>query len=372
MKKHLLMIFALCVLLVLSSCAEVTDASDPESSATDTNEHISDADSLSENVSEESMSDEEQLIVHYFDVGQGDSVFIELPDDRCMLVDASISQFEQVIEQNIRDLGYDQIDYVVATHPHADHIGGMAHILNSFDIGCIYLPDVSAGTQTYINMAETILEKEIKANIAEAGVTVISESNLKAVFLAPFEIDEEDQNKNSAVLYLSYGESKFLFMGDADVDIEKQIGKVDCDVLKVGHHGSRTASDETFLRYASPRYAVISCGKDNSYGHPHQEATDRLSACGAEILRTDLLGDIIIVSDGKDITIGSKTNAPDESSAENGTMRWILNTNSKKIHEPTCKYVNDIADKNKAESEKTIRELLEEGYTACGSCKPHD
>lgn len=372
MKKHLLMIFVLCILLVLSSCGEVADAPYPESNVTNTDEPISEGDSLSEIASEENEPYEELLTVHYFDVGQGDAVFIELPDDRCMLIDASVSQFEQVIEQNIRALGYSQIDYVVATHPHADHIGGMTHILNSFDIGCIYLPDASAGTQTYINMAETILEKEIKANIAEAGVTVISESNLKAVFLAPFEIDAEDQNKNSAVLYLSYGESKFLFMGDADVDIEKQIGNVDCDVLKVGHHGSRTASDETFLRYASPRYAVISCGKDNSYGHPHKEATDRLSACGAEILRTDLLGDITIVSDGKDIKIGLKTNADAESSAENGTMHWILNTNSKKIHMPTCKYVNDIADKNKAESEKSIRELLQEGYTACGSCKPHD
>jgi len=372
-----LIVLAICMLFTFVSCVETQENVSDASSVNISDESSAELHSSPESSSEESLNSDEviqgksRLVVHYFDVGQGDSIFIELPDGRCMLIDASISQYEQTIEQNIHDLGYGKIDFVVATHPHADHIGGMAHILSSFEIGCIYMPNVSAGTKTYTDMVETILDRQIKAIVAEAGVAVLSEKDLKAVFLAPYEIDKDDQNKNSAVLYLSYGESSFLFMGDADVEIEEQIGKVDCDVLKVGHHGSRTASDEGFLRQASPDYAIISCGEGNSYGHPHKETLERLENCGAEILRTDLLGDIIISSDGTLITLETRTESND-SSENPEEKKWVLNTSSKKIHKPSCKHVKDIAEKNIAESNLTIEELMQDGYTTCGTCKPHD
>jgi len=362
-----LMLF--CVLLSFSSCIE-QDTNNSSSSITSPIE------------TEHGRND--GLVVHYLDVGQGDSIFIELPNGECMLIDASVSKYKEFIADSIKRYGYEQIDYVVATHNHADHIGGMTYILDTFEIGCIYLPDASAATQTYITMAETIIKNDIKAVIAQAGEVVIDEQELKAVFLAPFEIDENDQNKNSAVLYLSYGETSFLFMGDADIEIEQQIGKVDCDVLKVGHHGSRTASDSAFLEYASPTYAIISCGEGNSYGHPHKEAIDRLTYCGAQILRTDLLGTITIHSDGKDLTVAygkediefdntEESFEEDEIiSSETQSVKWILNTSSKKIHKPDCRHIKEISEKNKMESFSSIQELTEEGYTTCGTCKPQE
>jgi len=370
MKQTRLLSFLLliCLLLSFSSCFKQN-----------ANSSSSTTDSIETNIGQN-----DGLVVHYLDVGQGDSIFIELPNGECMLIDASVSKYKSFIADSIKRYGYEQIDYVVATHSHADHIGGMTYILDTFEIGCIYLPDASAATQTYITMAETIIENDIKAVIAQAGEVVIDEQELKAVFLAPFEIDENDQNKNSAVLYLSYGETSFLFMGDADIEIEQQIGKVDCDVLKVGHHGSRTASDSDFLEYASPMYAIISCGEGNSYGHPHQEAVDRLNACGAQILRTDLLGTITIHSDGKDLTVAYgkedieldnvEESIEDEEiiSSDTQSPKWILNTSSKKVHRTDCKHVMDISEKNKKESFASLQELFEEGYTACGTCKPQE
>ena len=209
--KIISLVLGLCMLLSLSACLDVATTQSFDTADT----VLSEGDSLSganpNNKIEIARDDD--LIVHYLDVGQGDSIFIEFPDNTCMLIDASIAQYEKKIESKIRQLGYSKIDYVIATHPHADHIGGMTHILNSFEIGCIYLPNVSASTKTYVKMAETILEKNIPANIAQAGVQILDKDGVRAKILAPYEIDDSDQNKNSAVLYISYEETSFLFMG---------------------------------------------------------------------------------------------------------------------------------------------------------------
>ena len=400
-KKIAAWLFALCLLFVFVSCADAPpgETGNGSSSAEGTS-------SIASSSGSESVSGEEShvpagegiLAVHYLDVGQGDSVFLELPNGQCMLIDASEAVYSGRIIEAIRSLSYDRIDYVIATHPHADHIGGIADVLKAFAIGCIYLPDVSASTATYIGMAETILDLGIEAKVAEKGVEVVSDGDLQATFLAPSAIDESDQNRNSAVLLLTYGKTRFLFMGDADTSVENSLsGSVACDVLKVGHHGSRTASGASFLLKAAPTYAVISCGRDNSYGHPHKEALQRLENSGATILRTDLSGTITIRSDGKDLTVelagvqlekdpaesAAESTAPAESSAaesseisaaESGTeeAKWVLNTSSKKIHRPDCRHVDTIAEQNRKESDLTIAELLQQGYTTCGTCKPTD
>lgn len=382
---------ALCLLLALTACAA---GSDNASHAIESSLSAAPSVSAAENLKP---AEEGILAVHYLDVGQGDSIFLELPNGQCMLIDASEAAYSKTIIETIRALSYDRIDYVIATHPHADHIGGMEDVLKAFSIGCIYLPDVSASTATYIGMAETILELDIEAKIAETGVEVLSEGDLHASFLAPYTIDESDQNRNSAVLLLTYGKTRFLFMGDADTTVENSIsGTVACDVLKVGHHGSRTASGTAFLLKAAPTYAVISCGRDNSYGHPHEEALQRLKDSGAKILRTDLSGTITIRSDGSNLIVelgsASQEKLPEslpqktdpaestslegsESSASEGgeaTVKWVLNTSSHKIHRPDCKYVITIAEHNRSESYQTIAELLQQGYTICGACKPAD
>lgn len=386
-KKTAALLLAVCMLLCMVSCVgEGSDSSPLNDSSVLTVEAVSQEESRA-------AAKEGVLAVHYLDIGQGDSIFLELPNGQCMLIDAAEKEYSETIIQAIRALSYDRIDYVIATHPHADHIGGMEDVLKAFSVGCIYMPDVSASTATYIGMAETILDLGIEAKIAEAGVTVISEGALYAEFLSPSQIDESDQNRNSAVLLLTYGETRFLFMGDADTTVENALdGTIACDVLKVGHHGSRTASGTSFLQRAAPAYAVISCGRNNSYGHPHVEAMRRLEDSGAEILRTDVSGTITIRSDGKDLTVelngmqqekdptesGTESNLPVESDetsdSENSieTVKWVLNTSSHKIHRPDCRAVDTIAEQNRAESGKTIAELLEEGYTTCGTCKPTD
>lgn len=364
-KKCLFFLLTLAVLLVAASCAPQTVGNDSSAVAVSS---VSSAES--------SPSGGPLLSVYYMDVGQGDSVFLELPNGKTMLIDASEAQYGQQIVNTICGLGHDSIDYVVATHPHSDHIGGMKTVLQSLQIGCVYMPDVSASTATYIGMANAILEREIPAEIAQAGTVVLKEEDLLLKFLAPITINDADQNQNSAVLYLQYGQTKFLFMGDADISIEESILPLEqCDVLKVGHHGSRTASGEAFLAQAKPRYAIISCGTGNSYGHPHDEALNRLKACGSEILRTDLLGTILVRSDGKDVTLVTEEPILSESLATDdstqASQHWVLNTSSKKIHYASCSAVESISEKNRMESDKTLDALLAEGYTACGICHPH-
>lgn len=398
LRRSLLLLLSLLILLSFVSCNMVMEqTSSSVSSVSAVSSHPEDSRSSqtesSITASEESdpIRTDALLTVHYFDVGQGDSIFIELPNSDCMLIDASESEYGRQIVDAIRALGYEKINYVIATHPHADHIGGMRKVLESFEIGCIYLPDVSANTSTYIKLAETILEKNIEAKIAQAGVTVFSDADisLRGELLSPKQINEKDQNQNSAVLFLTYGQNRFLFMGDADTEIENSLETdIRCDVLKVGHHGSRTASGSSFLSRAKPTYAIISCGEGNSYGHPHTEALERLVQSGATVLRTDLLGTIRVLSDGASIRVAYDEKAPSpppeqseastvseavsEGSAESAPTDalWVLNTSTKKIHFPYCRHVENISEQNYAKSSETLEALLAQGYTACGTCKP--
>ncbi|MCH5320916.1 MAG: MBL fold metallo-hydrolase [Eubacterium sp.] len=245
----------------------------------------------------------DSVVIHYLDVGQGDSEFIELPDGRCMLIDASTSEYSQTIINEIESFGYSTIDYVVATHPHADHIGGMSKVIDAFDIGEIYMPKASTTTKTFENLLTTISDKGLSVNTAKAGVEVYSDSTLEMEFLAPVGSDYKDLNNYSAVLKITYGSNSFLFMGDAEDVVEEELlqryyNSLEADVLKVGHHGSSSSSTVDFLAAVNPQYAVISCGVDNSYGHPHRETIKSLTDMGIEYYRTDKQGTITITCDG--------------------------------------------------------------------------
>lgn len=244
------------------------------------------------------------LTVHFLDVGQGDSEFIELPNGQCMLIDAAESEYSDDIVSTVEYLGYSEIDYLVATHPHADHIGGMAQVVKSFDIGEIYMPKAVTDTKTYENLLTVISDKNYAINTAVAGKTVYSDSQLEIEFLAPVGSDYNDLNDYCAVVKITYGENSFLFTGDAEELAEGEMmqndySSLDCDVLKVGHHGSSSSSSMEFLNAVSPKYAVISCGTGNSYGHPHSEALSRLAKAGAEVYRTDKEGTVTVTCDGK-------------------------------------------------------------------------
>ena len=195
----------------------------------------------------------------------------------------------------------------MATHPHADHIGGMADVVNGISIGKMFMPEASTNTKTYENLLSAVVANNIEVIVAKSGVRLMEDDDLLVYFLAPNSEEYEDLNDYSAVIEIIYGQNSFLFMGDASSLSEKEMidagFNVTADVLKIGHHGSRTSTGESFLAAVQPRHAVISCGAVNSYGHPHKETLEKLEDSGVNVLRTDEAGTIAIKSDGKEIQI---------------------------------------------------------------------
>ena len=247
-----------------------------------------------------------EMYVHFLDVGQGDAIFIELPNETTMLIDGGENYHGAAIVEYMKDCGYDMIDYLVATHPHADHIGSMAYIVRNFPVGSIYMPPVTANTSMYEKLLETIEKKNHKVHSAKAGVTVIKDEDcdFEAQVIAPLEIDKKNLNNSSAMIRLDYRESTFLFTGDAEKEELKTVkSDVSADVLKVGHHGSRNANPKDFLEKVDPQIAVISCGADNEYGHPHKETLEWLDQIGCDVYRTDQDQTVTVYTDGEQIGV---------------------------------------------------------------------
>lgn len=242
------------------------------------------------------------LRVHYLDVGQADSEFIELPDGKTMLIDAGNKDDGSSVVNYIKNLGYNTIDYLVATHPHEDHIGGMAAVINSFKIGQIYMPKVASATQTFEDLLTTIQDYGYSIVTAKAGVQIAPGINI----LSPGVGSDygTDLNDWSAVISITYGIKTFLFLGDAGTSPESSF-KIDVDVVKVAHHGSRTAYSDVLYKEWSPEIAIISVGDGNSYGLPDEEVISGLKAAGATLYRTDENGTIVLESDGSTIMVKS-------------------------------------------------------------------
>lgn len=247
---------------------------------------------------------EEDLKVHFIDVGQGDSIFIELPNDEVMLIDAGESSEEEKVYNYITDLGYNNIDYVVGTHPHTDHIGGLEYIINNISVENIYMPKAVSTSKTYESLLNTISSKNLKVKVAKANVNIISSDNFSVNIIAPNSESYSNLNNYSAVIKIDYYNNSFLFMGDAEVLSEEEItSDVQADVIKVGHHGSDSSSSLEFLNKVKPKYAIISVGTNNQYNHPYDSILSRYESIGAQVYRTDLDGTIVATSDGTNINI---------------------------------------------------------------------
>lgn len=308
--------------------------------------------------------------VSYIDVGQGDSEFIELPNGETLLIDAGTNETGKEAVNYIKSLGYTSIDYVVGTHPHEDHIGGLDDVINTFNIGKIYIPKITADTKTFEDVLDAIDSKGLTINTAKAGVTLVESEGLSVKILAPVSDSYSNTNDYSAVIKIIYGDTSFLFMGDAEELSESQItDDVSADVLKAGHHGSSTSTSETFLDKVSPSTAIISCGKDNSYGHPHKETIDKFNERGIKYYRTDQLGTITAISDGKNISINSSDLSSNNSVSPENSKNYVLNTNTKKIHLESCSSVKNMSDNNKSYTDNYDKAIAE-GYTPCGICRP--
>ena len=247
------------------------------------------------------------LKVHYLDVRQGDSIFIELPNNETMLIDAAESYQSENIINYLKNLNYQKIDYVIGTHPHTDHIGGLKNIINTFEIGKIYMPKVVSTTKTYESLLMAIKDKNLKINTAKAGTSIIDTDALKINILAPNNSTYTELNNYSVVTKITYGTTKFLFMGDAEKLSENEIKEnVTADVIKIGHHGSNTSSSIDFIKKVNAKYGIISVGLNNKYNLPKEETITNWENSGTKIYLTSTNGTIRASSDGTNIKIESE------------------------------------------------------------------
>lgn len=246
----------------------------------------------------------QDVVVKFFDVGQADSILVQSAGVN-MLIDAGTNNMGNTVVQNLKDLGITKINYLVGTHPHEDHIGGMDDVINNFEIGTIYMPKVQTNTKTFEDVLDAISNKGLTITTPEVGY-VFEVGNTKCeVMCAGTGTTEENSNLNlsSIVIRMVYGEESFLFMGDAEEKNETSRQWPQTTVLKVGHHGSDTSSSESFLNQVKPEISVISVGINNTYGHPKKTTLDKLNALETSIYRTDQNGTITITCDGTNCVV---------------------------------------------------------------------
>ena len=310
--------------------------------------------------------------VHFIDVGQADAALV-VCDGETMLIDGGNREDSQLIYTYLQNADVTHLDYVVATHAHEDHVGGLSGALNYATVGTALCSVEHYDSDVFETFVAQLAKQGKQIEVPKAG-DVFELGSAQVQVLGPVQ-ESDDPNNMSLVLRIVYGNTSFLFTGDAEREEEQDILEagftIDSTVLKVGHHGSENSTTYPFLREVMPEYAVISVGEGNSYGHPTEGALSRLRDAEASILRTDICGDIVCTSDGETVTFtiergGVEENLPQE---EDG-VEYVLNTNTRKFHYQTCKSVKTIKQENFETFSGTREELIGQGYSPCGNCNP--
>lgn len=343
-----------------------------------------------------------QLTVHFIDVGQGDSILIQTPSQN-ILIDGGPKAAGSSVVSYIKGQGVSKLNLVIGTHPHEDHIGGLVAVLQSIPVTEVIDSAVPHTTKTYEDYLNIIESKNIRFTDGRAGAVRDLGGGASMQIVHPSSPSASDLNNASVVARIVFGQISFLFSGDAESAAESQIlgrgAAIASTILKVGHHGSRTSTSQSYLDAVKPKAAVIMCGAGNSYGHPHEETLAKLAAAGVEIYRTDQHGTIIISTDGQTYTVNKQpmsyaqqpqpppapaqtapTPAPDpkpepqpdpkpepEQTAPKGL--YVGSVDSDKYHKPTCSHAKKILPGNEIWFQ-TIEEAKAAGYKPCGVCKP--
>ncbi len=242
--------------------------------------------------------------VHFIDVGQGDSILIQ-SDDAAMLVDAGTNESGTTVVEYLKSQGISHLNWVIGTHPHEDHIGGMDDVLRAFSVDRVMMPEKEHTTKTFEDVLDAIIEQDLSITAPVPGDTYELGSSSFTI-LGPVKDYGDELNNWSVVLRFTCGDTSFVLTGDAESDAETDIlaqnPVLKADILKLGHHGSSTSSSDAFLNAVDPSAVIISCGLDNDYGHPHASTLDKIQALGAVVFRTDQQGTIVVESDGHDLT----------------------------------------------------------------------
>lgn len=307
---------------------------------------------------------EDMLELHFIDVGQGDSTLIRA-GETTLLIDAGTGESEEKLVSYLKSIGATEIDIFISTHPHEDHLGGGAKLLRETDVKSVYMSEEASSSYFFEKFVDALLERNITPSPVDTGC-VYKTDDFEFEFLTDG-TQFENTNDNSLVILVTYKEKKFLFTGDAEkapeLFLTQKGEKINSDLLKIGHHGSRFASQNSFLNAVSPSVAIISCGEGNSYGHPHEETLNRLDNFKIKTYRTDISGDIRIYCDGNKL-YDDEGNVIENSFSE---ISYIGNRKSKKFHWEDC--AGKPASKNSV-SFKTREDAIRFGYSPCKTCNP--
>jgi beta-lactamase superfamily II metal-dependent hydrolase len=340
----------------------------------------------------------ENLTAHFIDVGQGDSILLQF-DGKNVLIDGGIQEMGPRVETYLRNHGVSSLDLLVATHPHEDHIGGLITILKDFSIKQVLDSGQPDSSQVYETFLTLIDQKNILYKVAQRGQKINLDTNLKIDVLSPPPtLFSNDLNQNSIVLKVTYNKVSFLLMGDAGFEAENSIKAagydLKSDILKVGHHGSSSASGTAFLAKVKPAISIIEVGTGNDYGHPTQKTLNALQSIGSEIYRTDTNGNIVITTDGTSYSISSQklsavpasTTSQTKTSAYTPTVTqasspittpsstvsggpFVGSSKSDKYQYPSCSAAKKIKPANLVTFSSSA-DARARGYVPCGICHP--
>lgn len=354
-------------------------------------------------------SDTDKAEVHFIDVGQGDATLIKC-GEQALLIDAGDDTKGTALQNYLKKQNVKKLDYLILTHPDADHIGGAPVIITKFDIGRVFVSNYEKDNKTYRKLIQALDDKRLKYTTPKVGAKYYLGS-AEITILAPNK-EYDNPNDSSIALIVKNGNNKFLFTGDAgeaaEADILDNGIDISADVYHVGHHGSKTSTSEDFFKAVSPEYALISCAEGNSYGHPHAQTLNTLRINGVKVYRTDEDGSIVATSDGKKITFSVppsetwKAGEPEESSktarqtetsdstaasqsegkekskaveelpqektaSAPSELTYVLNIKTKKFHRPSC---NSLPTANRKDTSESRESVVAQGYAPCKNCKP--